>query len=384
MADTLAEAFVSSGLIEREDILDALGVQRSRGGTLDTALLEADLLNERDILDVLEQHYKLESANRGQIERVDMGIVETFPRHYAETYRMAPLRISGNSIRLLVATPPHPRVLERIQKRIKLQPVAVVAVEARLHDAMRRLYSKEPPPRFATLLESLAQRPDTPPKTTFPVPELASPPEELATPQEELVTSSSPLSSLEEASTAATTPAVLIEQLLGACSEYFQTVVHLSYEDGTLSGQGGRRGTQEIAYPLIVDDWPELLVAMQQEEAHELKLVHTHSEHVLDLPTSTPALAIALRAHQKIEGLILGFGPDAHNQSQRLQELVAVVNQRLDQLISEPEEEKAQETLPEPEEEKAQETLPKPEEEKAQETLPEPEEEQAQETLPEP
>ena len=102
MADTLAEAFVNSGLIVRENILDALSVQRSRGGTLDTALLEAELATERDILEVLEQHYHLESANRNQVERIDMGIVETFPRHYAETYRMAPLRVSGNSIRLLV------------------------------------------------------------------------------------------------------------------------------------------------------------------------------------------------------------------------------------------------------------------------------------------
>ena len=164
MADTLAEAFVNSGLIVRENILDALGVQRSRGGALDTALLEAELATERDILDVLEQHYELESANKTHIERIDMGFVETFPRHYAETYRMAPWRVSGNSIRLLVSTPPHQRVLERLEKRIKLQPVVVITVEARLHDAMRRLYGKEPPPRFATLLDNLAQRPDTPPK----------------------------------------------------------------------------------------------------------------------------------------------------------------------------------------------------------------------------
>ena len=336
MADTLAEAFVNSGLIVRENILDALGVQRSRGGALDTALLEAELATERDILEVLEQHYNLESANRNQVERIDMGIIEAFPRHYAETYRMAPLRVSGNSIRLLVSTPPHPRVLERIEKRIKLQPIAVIAVEARLHDAMRRLYGKEPPPRFATLLDSLAQRPDTPPKTTLDITQnievdpAPKEPEQAAEPEVSV------LETFREASTAATTPAVLMEQVLGACSQLFETVIYLKNDDSGLAGQGGRRGDEELAYPLIVDDWSELQGVLEASDVVALSLLHTHTEHVLNLPASTPALSIALRAHQRAQGVLVGFRPQSDGIGDALKSIGDITNAKLDALLPVP------------------------------------------------
>ena len=334
MADTLAEAFVNSGLIVRENILDALSVQRSRGGALDTALLEAELATERDILEVLEQHYNLESANRNHVERIDMGIVETFPRHYAETYRMAPLRVSGNSIRLLVSTPPHPRVLERLEKRIKLQPIAVITLEARLHDAMRRLYGKEPPPRFATLLDDLALRPDTPPKTTLDITQnIEVQPSEETEVESADAAESSIVEAFRDASTAATTLAVLMEQMLGACSEFFGTVVYLKNERTHLAGNGGRRGSEEIAYPLLIDDWDALQQALKSSEPTLLSLAHTHTEHVLNLPASTAGICVGVKAHEKAQGLILGFEPRSENTAEILKSLSEIANTRLDEIV---------------------------------------------------
>ena len=327
MTETLAEAFVNSGLITREQVLDALAVQRSKGGTLDTALLEADLATERQVLDVLEQHYSLESAGRGLIERAGAALAETFPRHYAETYRMAPLRISGGAIHLLVATPPHPRVLERIEKRLKLQPVAVVTLEARLYDAMRKLYGKEPAQRFASLLDILATRPDSPPKTAKTV----EPGEPTPAQEPSIGGEISLATTFAEASTAAHRPAVLFEQLLGACTELFQTAVHLKYENGTLVGNNAKRVTGDIAFPLIINDWPDLEVAKTSNGVTQFSLDHTHTEHVLSLESGLPAMAVAIVAHDTLHSVILGIEPFASNAEQEFLKLANIAGARLDE-----------------------------------------------------
>ena len=159
MAETLAETLVEAGLLDREDVLKALGLQRARGGTLDTALLEQGHLSAQSILRVLGQHHQLDFVSRDDIDKINPQIVDDFPRHYAETYRVVPLRKVGDSIKLLAAIPPHERVLERIRNRTKLRPTTVITLEAFIHYGMEKLYGKKPPDRYSVLLEKLAKAP---------------------------------------------------------------------------------------------------------------------------------------------------------------------------------------------------------------------------------
>ena len=145
MAETLAETLVEAGMLDREAILKALGLQRARGGTLDTALLEQNLLSATDVLRILGQHHQLDFVSQDDIDKINPQIIEDFPRHYAETYRVVPLRKVGDSIKLLAAVPPHERVLERIRNRTKLRPAPVITLEVFVHYGMEKLYGKKPP-----------------------------------------------------------------------------------------------------------------------------------------------------------------------------------------------------------------------------------------------
>ena len=101
------------------------------------------------------------------------------------------------------------------------------------------------------------------------------------------------------------------------------TVVYLQNDQGQLVGQGGRRGQEEIAYPLVVNDWDELQGLLSHPEVARIALQHTHSEHVLNLPTSTAGFAVALHAHGAPLGIVLGFEPKADDPTESLAALTS-------------------------------------------------------------
>lgn len=155
MSRRLAHALVSAGILKPWDIEEALQRQVLFGGSLGTNLLEGGVLTEEQLNSVLAKAHKLPVAGKTEIDAIGPHIPRLFPQVFAESYRLVPYRLEGNTLRVLVDTPPDPGLLDRVRERLKLEPVPTITTEVRLHYAMNQMYGTALLPRIKTLLSKL-------------------------------------------------------------------------------------------------------------------------------------------------------------------------------------------------------------------------------------
>lgn len=155
MSRRLAQALVSEGLLKPWDIEEALQRQVLFGGSLGTNLLEGGVLKEDELNAVLGKAHKLPVAGKQEIDEIGAHIPRLFPQVFAESYRLVPFKLDGNSLGVLVDAPPDPGLLDRVRQRLKLEPVPTITTEVRLHYAMNQLYGSALLPRIKTLLSKL-------------------------------------------------------------------------------------------------------------------------------------------------------------------------------------------------------------------------------------
>ena len=151
----LAQTLIAGNLVGPADIESALQRQVVLGGSLDTNLLEADLIDEATLLKALGEATELPSVGRADIDAIGMHMPRLFPLVFAETYHLVPMRLVDDHLTAIVDDVPDAQLQERITQRLQLQIVPAVTSEVRLHYAMHRLYGTDILPRFTALLAKL-------------------------------------------------------------------------------------------------------------------------------------------------------------------------------------------------------------------------------------
>ena len=155
MSRRLAQTLIIDEILSATDVESALQRQVVLGGSLDTNLLEIELVTEAQMLAVLGNAYTLPFAGRSEIDAIGAHIPRLLPVVFAETYHMVPLRLVDDTLHVLTDGAPDAQITERIRQRLQLNISPVVTTEARLHYAMQRLYNTELLPRFKALLNKL-------------------------------------------------------------------------------------------------------------------------------------------------------------------------------------------------------------------------------------
>jgi hypothetical protein len=128
----LATHLLQERLIPPQRIDDLLQLQVVTGGALDTLLLEGDLLDEMHLLAAMSEAFKLPSAGKEEIDEIPERLTEIFPRAFAETYRLIPYRMVDRNLLVLVAEPPNPNIVQRIEQRLRIFIHPAITTEARL------------------------------------------------------------------------------------------------------------------------------------------------------------------------------------------------------------------------------------------------------------
>lgn len=155
MSVRLATHLLQERLIPPQRIDDLLQLQVVTGGSLDTLLLEGDLLDEMHLLAAMSEAFKLPSAGKEEIDEIPERLTEIFPRAFAETYRLIPYRMVDRNLLVLVAEPPNPNIVQRIEQRLRIFIHPAITTEARLLYALQRMYGVPLGERYTELLHRL-------------------------------------------------------------------------------------------------------------------------------------------------------------------------------------------------------------------------------------
>ena len=158
MASDLAAVLAEAGAVSQDDLGRALRRQKEAGGTLDTALLELGLVEEDALVAALARASELPPLPKGPIEP-DPRARRVFPGRVAERHGLAPFRLDGRELSVLVTWPADLSALDEISFMLSLHLVAHVAPEWRVRELMARVYGGELPERLAAVAARVLSAP---------------------------------------------------------------------------------------------------------------------------------------------------------------------------------------------------------------------------------
>ena len=160
MTSRLASLLVQDGLVGAKKMAEAFQRQVIYGGTLDTILLEMDVLDEATLLDALGRSSSLPIAgDLPSVEQLQAAEVHKWmPHPMSERFRAVPMTLDGNVLRVLVIDPPDRKQLDELGYTLSLTIEPIIVPEHRFVQAVELVYGVAVPARFASLAAKLRQR----------------------------------------------------------------------------------------------------------------------------------------------------------------------------------------------------------------------------------
>src|SRR6185312_793236 len=159
----LASLLVQDGLVSAKKMAEAFQRQVIYGGTLDTILLEMDVIDEGTLLDALGRSSALPIAgdlpSLEQLQAAPGGSVQKWmPLAMSERFRAVPVALEGSTLRVLVIDPPDRKQLDELGYTLSLAIDPIIVPEHRFVQAVELVYGVAVPARFASLAAKLRQR----------------------------------------------------------------------------------------------------------------------------------------------------------------------------------------------------------------------------------
>ncbi len=163
MTSRLASLLVQDGLVSAKKMAEAFQRQVIYGGTLDTILLEMDVIDEGTLVDALGRASALPIAgdlpSLEQLQAAPGGSVQKWmPLALSERHRAVPVALDGSSLRVLVIDPPDRKQLDELGYTLSLTIDPIIVPEHRFVQAVELVYGVPVPARFASLAAKLRQR----------------------------------------------------------------------------------------------------------------------------------------------------------------------------------------------------------------------------------
>jgi hypothetical protein len=154
----LATVLVQEGLVAPEAMERAVLRQKVCGGTLDSALLELELLDERVLVLALARVAGLPPSPPVALADPDPRIRRLFPARLAERHGIAPFRLDGHELVVLASWPDGVAALPDAAAALPVRLTAHVAPEWRVRELVYRVYGLAAGERYERLAERTRER----------------------------------------------------------------------------------------------------------------------------------------------------------------------------------------------------------------------------------
>jgi hypothetical protein len=163
VASRLSSLLVRDGLIGVKRMEKAFQRQVIYGGSLDTILLEMNVITEERLTQYLALSSGLPPATREESNVFDAEAVARVPRELAAGHRVVPLIVQDGALRVLVCDPVDVALLEDLADIVDFALQPLIVPEYRWHVVFHRTYGDTPPARFSTLARQADAGPQTAP-----------------------------------------------------------------------------------------------------------------------------------------------------------------------------------------------------------------------------
>src|SRR5262245_45573750 len=155
MPSRLSSLLVRDGLVGVKRMEKAFQRQVIYGGSLDTILLEMNLVPEERLTQYLALASGLPPAARDEGEHLDDEALDLITAEIAAQFRAVPLSIDGDALRVLVCSPLEITELEDLADLLDRPLQPLITPEYRWHLVYSKAYRVEAPARFSTLARGI-------------------------------------------------------------------------------------------------------------------------------------------------------------------------------------------------------------------------------------
>jgi len=155
MPARLSSLLVRDGLVGVKRMEKAFQRQVIYGGSLDTILLEMNLLAEERLTQYLALASGLPPAARDEGERIVPSALGLITAEIAAQFRAVPLSLDGEAVRVLVCSPLEISELEDLADLLDRPLQPLITPEYRWHLVYSKAYRVDAPARFTTLARQL-------------------------------------------------------------------------------------------------------------------------------------------------------------------------------------------------------------------------------------
>jgi type IV pilus assembly protein PilB len=135
----LGDALISEGLINDEQLQQALALQKKSGKRLGAVLVEMHLVTEHDIVQILSKQLKIPFIDLSNY-LIDPVIAKLIPEHIAKKHMLIPINKVGNKLTVAMVDPLNIIAIDDIQLMTGLMVKPVVATQSDINKALQDAY----------------------------------------------------------------------------------------------------------------------------------------------------------------------------------------------------------------------------------------------------
>ena len=138
----LGQILIKRGFITKEQLRDALEIQKKEGGVLGEVLVKMGYVTERDVVVALivQCGFPYIAVNKYDI---DTGVVELISEEIARKYHIIPLDRVGDVLSVVMENPLNTAMISEVEKLTNCRVATFIATRTEIDEAINKWYKKK-------------------------------------------------------------------------------------------------------------------------------------------------------------------------------------------------------------------------------------------------
>ncbi|REJ74658.1 MAG: type IV-A pilus assembly ATPase PilB [Acidobacteria bacterium] len=156
MDNRLGELLIRAGLLDDEQLQEALVYQREHGGRIGSNLINLGHISDQKLVAFLSQHFGVPSVDLSQIE-IDPAIIQIIPADVARKYTILPVSKAGAKVTIAMIDPTNVFAMDDIKFMTGYDVEPVVASEPNLRSAIDKYYGSTHAVELKKVMDTLEE-----------------------------------------------------------------------------------------------------------------------------------------------------------------------------------------------------------------------------------
>lgn len=142
MTMKLGQLLINNNVITKEQLKEALEVQKKEGGRIGSILVKLGFLNEEKLAEFLSKQFGVPVLNLHNYQ-IDPSIIKFLPYEIAQKYQVFPVTKNGATLTVAMADPSNLHAMDDIKFMVGYNVEPVVATESAIRDYIVMYYEKD-------------------------------------------------------------------------------------------------------------------------------------------------------------------------------------------------------------------------------------------------